>query len=166
MNTYRYKGPDVNLGRFGQVRSGDVLVLTDHEADTVAKDRDKRFEAVREGEKPKPGGSFVPITDKMTADERAAAEARNKAEKDRIDDLQKANNAAQVEIVELREKTWAQLVEIAEKMNAAGGQPQIPTGKKVTKSELVRQILRARGLDAGTAAEQEEDEEPEAEGKK
>ena len=156
MNKYTYKGPDVNLGRFGAVRNGDVLTLTDLEADTIA--RDSRFEPIREGEKGKKASNIVPITGQMTPPERAAAEAANKEERERLEELAKANNAATVEITELREKTWAQLVEVAEKMNAGGADPAIPTGKKQTKGQLIRDILKARGL-AGEAESVEEEEE-------
>ena len=157
MNKYVYNGADVNLGRFGAVRSGDVLTLTDHEADTIAKD--KRFQPLRDGDKKKNAGNMIPLTDKMTPDERAAVVAANKEEKDRLEKLALANNAATVEITELREKNWSQLVEIAEKLNADGAKPQIDTGKKQTKGQLIRDILRARGLDGAVSLEQEEGDE-------
>jgi len=151
MNKYIYDGADINLGRFGAVRKGDVLLLTDREADTV--DRDKRFKPVR-GTEPK-AGQFVPVTDKMTPEQRAAAEASNKAEKERLDELSKANNAATVEVNELREKSWSELVEVAEKINAEG-KTKIEFSKRTSKAALIRDIMRAKGM--GESGDEEESE--------
>ncbi len=44
MNAMKYNGPEVNLGRFGPVKKGDVLLLTEREAECVHDD--KRFQPV------------------------------------------------------------------------------------------------------------------------
>lgn len=44
MRTFEYKGPAGNLGRFGFVNPGDLLVLSDREAEDIA--NDKQFKPV------------------------------------------------------------------------------------------------------------------------
>jgi hypothetical protein len=39
MNVFKYRGPDVNLGRFGPVKAGDTLLLTEAEAKSIRDDQ-------------------------------------------------------------------------------------------------------------------------------
>lgn len=43
-NTFEFRGPATNLGRFGMVKTGEILVLTEKEAECIRSDR--RFKAV------------------------------------------------------------------------------------------------------------------------
>ena len=45
MKTVQYEGPPGDLGRFGQVQTGDVLQLTDAEAAYVEQQGDQNFQA-------------------------------------------------------------------------------------------------------------------------
>ncbi len=62
-NTFEFQGPLTNLGRFGLVKKGDVLLLTDHEAACI-KD-DKRFKQV---------AAKVPDADKKKVEQLSVSE--------------------------------------------------------------------------------------------
>jgi predicted transcriptional regulator len=143
-NKFIYRGENCNLGRFGEVRTGDVLTLTDLEAESVEANEHKRFERVVAGKTkvPKQGG-FIEITDKMSGDERVAAEAHNRDEQARLDQLAKANDEKRIAILDVKEKKYSELVELAEKMNHDAGRQVVDTGKNLPKQELVRRILAA-----------------------
>lgn len=158
MNRYQFKGEDVNLGRFGPVRKGDVLLLTDDEAAGIV--GDKRFARLKENDKPKQG-NFVPITDKMTPDERAAAEAANKTEKERLETLQKENDQDRVEVLEIKSKSFDELAAMAAQINADAKGTIIDIGRKTSRAELVRQILSHRRNLKGGEPVEGETEDPE-----
>ena len=44
MSTFEFRGPLTNLGRFGMVKTGERLVLTDKEVECIRDD--KRFKAI------------------------------------------------------------------------------------------------------------------------
>lgn len=143
---YLFSGEDVQLGRFGLVRKGDVLELTPHEAQCITDTKDKRFKKLNEKEalKVEPG-QFITITDDMTPQERADAESANKAEQARLDGLAQSNDAERVFVQEVKEMTYPQLEAYVEKMNTEAGREVIQYDKKKTrKGDLVSLILAAR----------------------
>lgn len=163
MNRYQFKGEDVNLGRFGPVRKGDVLILTDQEAEGIV--GDKRFSRLKEGDKPKQG-QFVPVSDKMTPEEKEQADKANKAEKERLEILQKENDQDRVEVLEIKSKSFDELAAMAAQMNADAGGTIIEIGRKTSRAELMRQILIARRNRKGGAPVEGENDDPVEEEKK
>jgi hypothetical protein len=138
-----FRGEDQNVGRFGWVRKGDTLTLTDHEADYVERNGDANLERVTAKTKAVKS-NLVEITDKMSGDERVAAEAANKAEAERVAQLAKANDEKRIDAIDIKEKKYDELVELAEKMNHDAGRQVVDPGKNLPKQELVRRILAAR----------------------
>jgi hypothetical protein len=156
MNRFQYKGEDCNLGRFGPVRKGDVLILTDQEAEGIT--GDKRFSRLKDNQNPKPG-QFVPVSDNLTPEQREAAEKANKAEKERLETLAKENDADRVEILEIKSKSFDELAAIAAKINAEAGGTIIDIGRRTSRPELMRQILQhRRNLKGGEPIEGELDD--------
>jgi hypothetical protein len=76
MKSFKWNGGAVNLGRFGLVNKGDVLVLTDHEAEYVAREKDKNFQPVDPAKVKAPA---LPEDPKAAAAEKARREALDKA---------------------------------------------------------------------------------------
>jgi len=89
MKTYLYKGPDLTLGRFGFVRSNDLLVLTNQEADTLEKDPEniKSFERVTFSKTTK-----IPAQGHFRAALLPGAAEHNRQEQARLDQITKANS--------------------------------------------------------------------------
>lgn len=158
MNRYQYKGTDCNLGRFGPVRTGDVLLFTDQETDDIS--GDKRFRRLAESEKIK-SGVFIKITDKMTAEERAAAEQANRVETERVATLDKENNVEKVEILDLKTKSFDELAAIAANINAEAKGTIIDIGRKTSRGELLRQLLgHKRNVRVSELPPDDDEEEP------
>jgi len=159
MTKFLFKGEEVQLGRFGFVKKGDVLLLTEQETTCIIRDQDKRFEVYTpKPGTPKPKGNLIPITDKMTGAEREAAEKANKIEAQRLDQLAKANDENTVIVEEIRAMTYDGLVELAERMNDEAKSEVVSFSRKTSKSDLIRLILEARRRGLGALEEETEKE--------
>jgi len=138
---YIYDGDPCNLGHFGFVKKGDILVLTDQEERCVIADSDKRFKLA--GPTDKQAANFIKITTAMTGKERAEAEAANTAEKARLDNLAKEIDSDRIEILEIKEKTFDQLIALGERINAKVGSAVVDVSKKISRADLITSILSA-----------------------
>lgn len=114
MTKFIFKGPSANLGRFGAVEPGDVLLCTEHEAGTIA--RDDRFEPWTEKAEAKARDAVAQrlkaaLDGSKTPAERDAAKTAIEAEKSRRDLLARANADETVALQELRSLTRPELVD-------------------------------------------------------
>lgn len=140
MAKYKYEGPKVNMGRFGEIKHGDVLDLTSREEDHVQ--GDKRFKKHVEGEKPKKESKFglpdnfeklnpeqkaetlkamgLPENFELLsdADRKIHLDRAEKAESDRRAMLEEQNRKTRIE--EIRQMTKAALLDTARKLKAEG----------------------------------------------
>lgn len=121
MAKFIYKGPDVSLGRFGNVRKGDVLEMTDHEINHIRRDpSDKRFEPFKEGKAPEPPGIKLPEGfDKMPKEEQDKIRAKlEREEQARRDSVEQANSKTEQE--QLEQMTKEQLLGLVDKLRKEG----------------------------------------------
>ena len=114
MTKFIFKGPAANLGRFGAVAPGDVLLCTEHEAGTIA--TDERFEPWTEKAEAKARDAVAQrlkaaLDGAKTPAEKEAAKAAIEAEKTRRDLLSRANADESVALQELRSLTRPELVD-------------------------------------------------------
>lgn len=86
MKVFEFRGETVNLGRFGKVKAGDTLVLTDQEANDIR--ADKRFKPVKQAEVAPADARKVEV---LQVQELDPAEARK-----RLDALQAKGKAVDV----------------------------------------------------------------------
>lgn len=141
MRDYCFMGDDVNLGRFGPVRRGDRLLLTDTEQHAIESDR--RFE---EWDDKKHGKiQKAPVSPPATATEEEKQAARKAAEEEesRKANLAKANNEWNVMKTELEQSSYDQLLGFAKAMNEEN-ESDIKWSGKTSKSELIRLIIEAK----------------------
>lgn len=168
-----FQDDETNLGRFGMVKRGDVLDLTEHEANCIK--TDKRFKLATEKLlKVHQPGEFIEITDDMTPEEKAEAEKLNREEQSRLDVLKRQSDPHAMFAQTVKEMKFKQLEELAAKMNADAGQEVIKYDKrKTSKGALIGFILLAyrnlHGLqatveEAATGAETNGDESGEGAG--
>lgn len=162
---FYFKGPGVNLGRFGEVKEGDVLTLTPHEASHV--EGDKRFEAYDEkkhGKKKESTTIELPKGfDKMSAAEKAkvlkelglpenfcklneehqaeaiasASKAQNN-EDDRKDIVDQRNRESEIEVI--RQMKVEELRELVKKLRDEGKTVDCPEN---AKSNVLRKAIMA-----------------------
>ena len=145
MNKFIYKGPDVNLGRFGSVKNNDILLLTEQEALMVERDEDKRFERVEETTKIPVAGTFIQIAPGMSKEQKESAEKHNKAEKERLEGLAKANDEDSVRTLELKGMKFEELVKEAERINEEAKAEVISFNpKKTSRAALLQMVLSAQ----------------------
>jgi hypothetical protein len=93
MKLFFWNGQPTNLGRFGTVRKGSPLLLTDGEAEYVVKHRDRNY---------RPGGNG------------------EKLPKDISDQLMRENHPENVQTIELNDLTFDELVKRADELKAQG----------------------------------------------
>lgn len=150
MQTYIWRGEETNLGRFGNVKAGDVLELTQHESDYVTANKDKRF--VPHNGKPV---ELPPLPED---------EKLRKAEIARREALAGAQDRGRLAIQEIREMNRSELLKKVEFLNEAGAQirfaPNEETGRILA---LVLNEVQKRAHDkAVEESEPAEPAEPEA----
>jgi hypothetical protein len=94
MPKYTYLGHEVNLGRFGVVRRGDVVNLTDKEEDAILESKDSRFRTHKEGEKIEYAGARVPVgfTDLKPGEQKKVMERIARDEARQREDLAQATD--------------------------------------------------------------------------
>lgn len=145
MITLQYIGEPTNLGRFGEVRKGDILNLTEDEGRALLRGRDQRFRdpKSKEAQKEPIPDNTVEITDKMKPADRAAAEKANLDEKARQERLAIANDPQHIETMEIQHETYDQLLARAERINAKVGGEAITAAGKVSRTDLINAILSA-----------------------
>jgi hypothetical protein len=141
MNRYTFRGPPTNLGRFGAVRDGDPLVLTDQEADNIA--GDERFEFLEDGQRPPSKNNLIAITAQMTGEERKKAEASNRLEMARQDKLKQSNDEDGVALLEIKGMSFEALSEMADAINEEAGQ-RVIDNQRLSKAELIKALVNYR----------------------
>ena len=151
-NTVRYEGSECNLGRFGPVRRGDILVMTDQEF--VMTQRDpvdaKRFVPF--------SGEWKPLVfEKRVASKDATSEEKkevlewNAAEEKRINDLNKANSTETVQREDLRSKSKDDLLKVIQILEGQGVKITLP--QNPTKAQLVDAIEAHNAREAKNASD-------------
>lgn len=137
MRAFCYLGETANIGRFGQLRKGDRILLTDAE-ENGAKD-DKRFELWDDAKHGKllKGPALPPDA---SAEDRKKAQAEEEA---RRANVEKANDEWTVMKTELDQSSYEALVNLIKRMNEEDKVDIRPT-PKTTKRELIRLIVEAR----------------------
>lgn len=94
MPKYTYLGHEVNLGRFGTVRRGDMVNLTDKEEESILENKDTRFQPFDEKKKVEWAGVRVPegFTDLKPAEQKKVIEKLERDERRRQEDLGQATD--------------------------------------------------------------------------
>ncbi len=133
-------------GRFGLIKPGDVLTFTPDQAEYVIKTKDKDFRPWSEGIKPPAWAVKAPLIGK-------AAEDAEVAELLRQEILGKANDPNAVSLIALGEKTYAELVEYGNELNASGYSVDLrPSMTRMQVIASICQALRQQPLDAPEGA--------------
>lgn len=114
MTKFIFKGPSANLGRFGAVEAGDVLLCTDHEANSIS--NDSRFETWTEKAESKARDAVAArlkasLDNAKTPAELDSAKAAIESEKTRRDLLERANSDETVALQELRSLSRTELMD-------------------------------------------------------
>lgn len=151
MKKFQWAGEDeIQLGRFGIVRRGDVLLLTDQEAAMVLANRDKRYVAVPDGKEPKEVEHFKVIDpSKMTPTQMEQAEKDNHDEQERLLRLDVENDPERVALLALGQKNTVDLILLANEINEEAGRMIIPTMQGTSRSELISKLARAQASGLG-----------------
>ena len=154
MKRFQWAGEDeIQLGRFGIVRRGDVLLLTDQEAAMVLANRDKRYVAVPDGKEPKEVEHFKVIDpSKMTPTQMEQAEKDNHDEQERLLRLDVENDEERVALLALGQKNTVDLILLANEANAKEGRQIIPTVQGTTRSVLITELAKLAGREAAARA--------------
>lgn len=148
LTPYIFDGPPCNLGAFGTVKRGDVLMLSPMEAKAITTSKDPRFTKVEGPKIPACRGDYIRVTRAMTGDERAAARRHNMRELARLTQLQEANQGERKIMQMLRECTHSQLIAIVEDIQRRGGAADF--NGTTSRDELIRQcVLNRKVLIAG-----------------
>lgn len=137
MKAHVYLGETVNIGRFGLLRKGDRVVLTDAEEHAIRED--KRFQPWDEAKHGK-------ILKMPTAPEGAtdADKERLKSEEEaRRSSVEKANDEWNTMKTELGQSSYAALADVVKLMNEQD-KTSIVISAKTTKTELIRLICEAK----------------------
>lgn len=94
MPKYTYLGHEVQLGRFGTIRRGDMVNLSDKEEESILTSEDTRFRPFREGERIEYSGARVPVgfTDLKPAEQKKIMEKLQRDERRRLEDLGQATD--------------------------------------------------------------------------
>lgn len=154
-------GGTTNLGRFGTVKRGDIVVLTDKEDAGIQ--GDKRFQAYAENAKIEGAGLDLPIgfellkKDEQTvvirkASAPAVEESKAKTpltpsseseEKARLERLNAANESA--EVTTLKDMTKVELMEVVEKLRHE--KKEVADIKpNSSRAHILKAVLVAKGL--------------------
>lgn len=143
MITLQYIGEPTNLGRFGQVRRGDILNLSEEEGISLLRAKDARFRDPKAAGKDPIPSNIVKFTDRMSSADRAAAEKANADEQGRLDRLAVANDPVHIETMEIQQETYDELLARAERINTKHGAKTITVQGKVSRTDLINNILSA-----------------------
>lgn len=136
-------GDDCNLGRFGAVRKGDVILLTEQEAAMVTRDKDKRYTRLDGGKKPKPADHLIDIDPaKMTPLQMEEANIENQKEIQRQEQLASENDPERVIQLALRSKSTHELLSMADAANRAAGREVVSSAPGVSISQLIADLSR------------------------
>jgi hypothetical protein len=147
-NKYEYTGPAVILGRFGEVKKGDVLALSPREEAYIVAHDHPHLKPVDAKRSTRPAGPAVKIgippnidtlPPEKQAEIRAAVEEQRRQEQ-----LAKANN--QTANIELSEQTREMLEDTVVSMRAEG--IEVKVAKGAGKPALIAAINEARGRDS------------------
>lgn len=178
---FYFKGPAVNLGRFGHVKEGDILTLTPHEAGHIADD--KRFEEYDEKKHAKkkevktielPKGfdkmkadekakvlkdlglpeNFEKLNDDARAEAVAAASKTQNNEADRVDQLNQRNKEAEIEVI--RQMTVDELRELTKKLRGEGKTVDAPDNAKtkVLRRAIINTLFGENSAPEETGSEE------------
>lgn len=153
MKQYVYSGPEVNLGRFGVVKNGEILTLTASEEAMILRDGDKRFKEATAKTKA-PALVVVPPAQEGETPEQKEAREKAEAEKARQENIALANSQSRK--VELESMSKAALREEIEARNLKGA--KIKAHDAATKGELIRLIRENDGEKLGAEQGEEVDE--------
>lgn len=150
MKRFQWNGEDeIQLGRFGMVRKGDVLMLTDQEAAMVLANKDKRYTAISDGKEPKEVEHFKAIDpETMTPTQMEQAHLDNNAEQERLLRLDVENDEERVALLSLGRKNSVELILLANEANAKAGKQIIPTEAGTSRSVLITDLAKLAGREA------------------
>lgn len=141
INKFQWAGDQLNLGRFGLVKPGDILFLTDKEAEGVKRDRDKRYVRVPDGKQVKAPGHFQEIDPKtMTPLQMEQAAIENHQEEQRLQQLASENDPERVILTALRSKSSHELYILAAAENEKAGREIISTAAGTSLSTIISEL--------------------------
>lgn len=154
MKRFQWNGADeIQLGRFGVVRKGDVLTLTDQEAEMVTQNRDRRYVAIAEGKEPKQVDHTVAIDPaKMTPTQMETADKENHDEHERLLRLETENDPERVALLALGAKHTTDLILLAHEANKKAGREIISTAQGTSRSKLITDLAKVQAEEAAKAA--------------
>lgn len=179
---FYFKGPAVTLGRFGDVKEGDVLTLTPHEAGHISEDdRFEPYDEKKHGKKSEakpielPKGfdkmsaaekaktlkelglpeNFCKLNEEHQAEAIAAASKLQNTEADRKDIVEQRNHEAEIEVI--RQMKIEELRELVKKLRGEGKTVDCPEGanSKVLRKAIMNTLF---GANAGGAEEGDDKE--------
>lgn len=163
MKTFQWLGEDCNLGRFGAVRKGDILNLTEQEAAMVKNDRDKRYVQVGEGKQPKPISHLITIDPaKMTPLQMEQAHIENMEEERRLERLKSETDPERVLALAMQAKTTHDLLVQANEINLKAGRQVIPVTQGTQRGQIIAALCRELSREAGKAAKDLQEQAPAA----
>ena len=150
MKRFQWNGEsEIQLGRFGVVRKGDVLTLTDQESAMVLANKDRRYVAIAEGKEPKEVEHFQAIDPAtMTPTQMEQAHLENNAEQERLLRLDVENDEERVALLALGQKNTVDLILLANEANEKAGKQIIPTVQGTTRSVLITELAKLAGREA------------------
>lgn len=154
MKRFQWNGADeIQLGRFGVVRRGDVLTLTDQEAEMVTQNKDRRYVAIPDGKEPKAVEHYQTIDPaKMTPTQMEQAEKENHDEHERLLRLGTENDPERVALLALGQKTTTDLILAANEVNEKAGRMVIPTTQGTARSVLISELAKAQAAEIAAKA--------------
>lgn len=192
MPKFHWLGGTTNLGRFGTVKRGDVLSLTDKEAESIENngpggELDPRFQPYKADAKIDGAGLDLPegyealSREGQAAARKEAEDARKRAEalaqstdpragvrgagaagqpvassveteKARLQRLNAANSETDAE--NYREMTKAELMDVVDEIRREG--KTVDVKKDSTRNHILREVLKAKGIDASDLEGEEE----------
>jgi len=141
----KYKGPARDVGRFGHLRMGDMVALTDKEAACIRATPDilKWWEFQKDGK-----GAAVNTFVETVAPEKEVPEQvkarldKDSKEKQRVERLNSVNDPRNAELQNLSEKSFAQLMIMVQTLATQG--IEVVVTPTMGHRDLVAAILAAK----------------------
>lgn len=135
MKTFIWNGDEINVGRFGLLKKNDLIRLTDQEQRGI--EGDPRFVELKDPKKaPKPG-HLIHISDKLTGDQQVAAKKANTLEVARLQRLQEECGELRMAEMEIKNKTYDQLLSEAQRINRTAGKEEVRADDGISRGELI-----------------------------
>lgn len=138
----KYKGEKTDLGRFGTVKKGDILTMTDHEYATATDlpEKAKRFQRLTSQEKE---------AEQQRIAEEAARRAQEAQDQENLPDEAEPENTepenARTRKQEIDEMTKEELLEYKNKLEAEG-MDFTGIGKNTSRDNLANHIKKLTGV--------------------